>query len=64
MSPGQTAENAPRNPAGYFRTLLQNCVKGDGILTAEDMRNPCFPPAQPVSKPSSAEQLSAFDREW
>ena len=32
----QTAENAPRNPAGYFRTLLQNCER-DGILTAEDM---------------------------
>ena len=34
----QTAENAPRNPAGYFRTLLQNCER-DGILTAEDMQN-------------------------
>lgn len=33
----QTAENAPRNPAGYFRTLLQNCER-DGILTAEDMQ--------------------------
>lgn len=59
----QTAENAPRNPAGYFRTLLQNCER-DGILTAEDMQKRAKPaPAQPAIGPSS-EQLSAFDREW
>ena len=59
----QTAENAPRNPAGYFRTLLQNCER-DGILTAEDMQKRAKPaPAQPEIGPSS-EQLSAFDQEW
>ena len=59
----QTAENAPRNPAGYFRTLLQNCER-DGILTAEDMQKRAKPaPAQPAIGPSS-EQLSAFDQEW
>ena len=59
----QTAENAPRNPAGYFRTLLQNCER-DGILTAEDMQKRAKPAlAQPAIGPSS-EQLSAFDREW
>lgn len=59
----QTAENAPRNPAGYFRTLLQNCER-DGILTAEDMQKRAKPaPVQPAIGPSS-EQLSAFDREW
>ena len=59
----QTAENAPRNPAGYFRTLLQNCER-DGILTAEDMQKRTKPaPAQPAIGPS-CEQLSAFDREW
>ena len=59
----QTAENAPRNPAGYFRTLLQNCER-DGIFTAEDMQKRAKPaPAQPAIGPSS-EQLSAFDREW
>ena len=58
----QTAENAPRNPAGYFRTLLQNCER-DGILTAEDMQKRAKPaPAQPAIRPSS-EQLSAFDQE-
>ena len=40
----QTAENAPRNPAGYFRTLLQNCER-DGILTAEDMQKRAKPAA-------------------
>ena len=59
----QTAENAPRNPAGYFRTLLQNCER-DGILTAEDMQKRAKPaPAQPAIGPSS-EQLSAFNQEW
>ena len=59
----QTAENAPRNPAGYFRTLLQNCER-DGILTAADMQKRAKPaPAQPAIGPSS-EQLSAFDQEW
>ena len=59
----QTAENAPRNPAGYFRTLLQNCER-DGILTAEDMQKRAKPaPVQPAIGPSS-EQLSAFDQEW
>ena len=59
----QTAENAPRNPAGDFRTLLQNCER-DGILTAEDMQKRAKPaPAQPAIGPSS-EQLSAFDQEW
>ncbi len=59
----QTAENAPRNPAGYFRTLLQNCER-DGILTAEDLQKRAKPaPAQPAIGPSS-EQLSAFDQEW
>ena len=59
----QTAENAPRNPAGYFRTLLQNCER-DGILTAEDMQKRAKPAlAQPAIGPSS-EQLSAFNQEW
>ena len=59
----QTAENAPRNPAGYFRTLLQNCER-DGILTAADMQKRAKPaPSQPAIGPSS-EQLSAFNQEW
>lgn len=59
----QTAENAPRNPAGYFRTLLHNRER-DGILTAEDMAAKAKPArAQTEIGPSDA-QLSAFDQEW
>ena len=59
----QTAENAPRNPAGYFRTLLHNRER-DGILTAEDMAAKAKPArAQNEIGPSDA-QLSAFDQEW
>lgn len=58
----QTAENAPRNPAGYFRTLLQNCER-DGILTAEDMQKRAKPaPAQPAIERTAVRVRSGMVR--
>ncbi len=56
-----TADKEPANPAGYFRTILQNYAR-DGVLTAADLaarEKPAYSGIGP-----SAPQLTAYDAEW
>ena len=56
-----TADKEPANPAGYFRTILQNYAR-NGVLTAADLaarEKPAYSGIGP-----SAPQLTAYDAEW
>lgn len=56
-----TADKEPTNPAGYFRTILQNYAR-NGVLTAADLaarEKPAYSGIGP-----SAPQLTAYDAEW
>lgn len=56
-----TADKEPANPAGYFRTILQNYA-ADDVLTAADLaarEKPAYSGIGP-----SAPQLTAYDAEW
>lgn len=60
----QTNDKTPRNPAAYFRTVLQSCER-DGILTAADLGATKAKPVEQNSYVGPADrQISDWDKAW
>lgn len=59
----KTGERRPRNPAAYFRTILQGYER-DGVLTAADLAATAAKPEPAPVDPPAERPLADWEQAW
>ena len=59
----KTGERRPRNPAAYFRTILQGYER-DGVLTSADLAATAAKPEPAPVDPPAERPLADWEQAW